>query len=316
MQRTDLGMPPFFLRLFSAVLLLATPVLSLHASMTAPGRLGAGGGEGYTHFQPAAPANEQGVIGFSAAEYFVHEDARSALITVTRTCNAAQAERCAGEVSVAYTTETVPEVPLPGTFSVTVGSRVVVPTADLRNLLFSGDPIRIPWPEHRRDPVLQITESVTDSNWNAHHLYFTEPYAGTQLRAYHRQVRARTPGNRSHGLMSGRSYVATSEDLRSFLSRGDVVRIGFEQFTVSLRGEDVFNATHLPLDRAFAGYYPVGPYPTTSCPAAGCGTGARPFLTGGGVNTGFDCADIDNAGTYSISSFVLAPAVHYLLCCW
>ncbi len=270
--------------------------------MSIPGQLGAGGGEGYSYFQPEAPANEQGVLGFSAATYTVHEDASSALITVTRTCNAAQAGRCAGEVSVAYTTETVPNIPLPGTFSVTVGSRVVVATADLRNLLFGGDPIRIPWSAHRRDPVLQITESVTDSNWDARQLYLTEPYAGMQLRAYHRQVRARLPGNRSHAVQPGLSYVVTSEDLRPFLSRGDVVRIGFERFTVSLNIDDIFNASYLPLDRNFIGHYPVGPYPTTSCPSGGCGTGARPFLTGGGVNTGFDCMDIDNAGAYFGSS--------------
>ena len=128
-------------------------------------KLGSGGGTGYLHpFD--IPNNEQGILSFSSSRYEVHENSKSALITVTRTCNANQATLCAGAVSVKYSTETLPVVPLPGTFTVTTGSNVITPTADLRHLLYKSDQIRLPWEEHRIDEILTMSHSVTNANAN------------------------------------------------------------------------------------------------------------------------------------------------------
>ena len=134
-----------------------------HADVVGDGLLGSGGGKGYLYSMDI-PSNEQGILSFASTHYSVHENSMSAIITITRSCNAAQAKLCAGDVSVKYSTETIPNIPLPGTFTVTTGSNIVTPTADLRDLLFNSDQLRIPWEEHRLDPILTMDHSVTNFN--------------------------------------------------------------------------------------------------------------------------------------------------------
>ena len=218
--------------------------------------LGSGGGTGYL-YTADIPKNEQGVISFASTQYTVHENHATALITVTRTCNEAQQTLCAGEVSVAYSTETIPNIPLPGTFSVTIGSNKIAPTDDLRDLVFKSDQIRIPWEQHRLDPVLSAFHSVTNANYQQI-ITMEQRYGASGLRAYHRRARTKLPGVNEHNITLGDNFIQTGRDLRETISRGDVVRVGYERFTVDMSANREFNATHLPLNNIFQGYYPKG----------------------------------------------------------
>ena len=232
------------------------------ADVVGDGLLGSGGGKGYLYAMDI-PSNEQGILSFASTDYSVHENSMSAIITITRTCNAAQAKLCAGDVSVKYSTETIPNIPLPGTFTVTTGSNIVTPTADLRDLLFNSDQLRIPWEEHRLDPMLTMDHSVTNFN-HGQDIQTKERYGANGLRAYTRRVRYSLPGVLAHSISVGATHVVTSRDLRTSVSRGDVLRIGYERFKVAMNG--TFNSTHLPLDGTFQGYYPVDRN-VTSCAA-------------------------------------------------
>ena len=200
----------------SSIYLLLLLLLTRGATSLTPitgSNLGSGGGKGYL-YPEEIPSNEQGVIGFASTEYTVHENSMSAVVTVTRICNAAQATLCAGEISVAYSTETIPRVPLPGTFSVTVGSNVITPTADLRNLLFIGDQIRVPWEEHRLDPILTTAHSVTTTNYQSYNITTEQRFGASGLRAYTRSSRVALPGINDHEIRVGENYVRTFRDLR------------------------------------------------------------------------------------------------------
>ena len=201
----------------ASILLLLLLLLLTHGAISSTpitgSKRGSGGGNGYLYPEDI-PSNEQGVIGFASTAYTVHENSMSAIVTVTRVCNAAQATLCAGEISVAYSTEKVPHVPLPGTFSVTVGTNIITPTSDLRNILFVDDQIRVPWEEHRLDPILTTAHSVTTTNYQSYSITTKQRYGANGLRAYTRRARVALPGTKDHEIRVGESYVRTSRDLR------------------------------------------------------------------------------------------------------
>lgn len=184
-------------------------------------------------------ASQEGVIGFKATSLVVEENARVAIVTVTRSCAAHSGGDglCNGHVSVGYTTESPRSVAAPGTVQVLEGSRAVATSTDLRGILMPGDPVRIGWQELRVDPDLPVLASS---------FTLERSFLGDGNPAFVHRVDNRLPGRCV--AVNGSTLVTTTEDARPMLARGELLRVG--TFTARVETAGVFNLTHVQLDRA------------------------------------------------------------------
>ena len=205
-------------------------------------------------------ATNEGKIEFLRSKVYVHENQKSVLLTLTRTCHESLNGFCSGSVSIGYSTEQKADSVLPANISVRQGSSRAWLSGDVREYLGRGEMFRIADANRRNHEELDNVYFVSSSfarPFNSTYFELDRDFEGSNVYASVGKIRVRLPGDYTHHALPGTNYISTSVDLRNYISRGDPIRIGAESFQVSDDLDRNFSATYLPLDKTFHAHVAV-----------------------------------------------------------